>query len=67
MKVSGPLTHARYAAELARIVRIASKVVAHETLRMHEGAFAPDIPMYQPDAEAVCKQIETVLKDIRGQ
>ena len=35
MKISGRLTRARYIAELARIVRIASKAIAHETLRLH--------------------------------
>ena len=65
MKVVGPLSHARYVAELARIVRIASKAIAHEALRMHEGTFQPDDLADGDEAGAVTQEIETILKDMR--
>ena len=64
MKVSGPLTRARYVAELARIIRIASKAIAHETLRMHEGEFKADGLAHSDEVEAVKRQIEERLRDI---
>ncbi|OFX02446.1 MAG: hypothetical protein A3E78_11015 [Alphaproteobacteria bacterium RIFCSPHIGHO2_12_FULL_63_12] len=64
MKVSGLLTHARYVAELARIIRIASRAIAHETLRMHEGEFEADGPARSDEVEAVKRQIEEIMKAI---
>lgn len=64
MKVSGPLTHARFVAELARIVRIASKAIAHETLRMHDGRFEPDALADVAEVADVRRQIEETLRSI---
>lgn len=65
MKVSGPLTHARYVAELARIVRIASKAMAHEALRMHEGIFQPADLADGEESMTIAAEIEAVVTDIR--
>ena len=67
MKVSGRLTHARFAAEASRIVRKASKWVAHETLRLHSGDHKPDGLVAAADIESFCSELEEILMEIRGE
>ncbi len=64
MKVSGPLTHARFAAELSRIIRISSKWTAHETLRLHTGEYKPQDPVSDKDVDSYTKEVMLVITDI---
>lgn len=64
MKVSGPLTHARFAAEAARLVRKASRWVAHETLRMHSGDHQPGDPVSEDDVKAFRAEINEIMRNI---
>lgn len=65
VKVSGPLTHARFVAEIGRLIRKASKTLSHETLRMHSGAFKPDGLVEDWVRQAFLADLEVTLKDIR--
>jgi hypothetical protein len=64
MKVNGPLTHARFAAEASRIVRQASKWVAHETLRIHTGEYLPQHIVSDNDRVVFVKEITEILDKI---
>jgi hypothetical protein len=64
MKVNGPLTHARFAAEASRIVRQASKWVAHETLRMHTGEHFPGHIVSDDDRVTFVREITEILDKI---
>lgn len=66
MKAAGQLTHARFAAEASRIVRKASKRVAHETLRMHSGDHKPDGLVRAEDVASFCAEIEEILVSVRS-
>lgn len=61
MKVIGPLTHARFAAEASRIARQASKRAAHETLRLHTGEYASQDLVSDEDKNAFIKEISEIL------
>ncbi len=64
MKVTGPLTHARFAAELSRIIRISSKWVAHETLRLHTGEHKPQDLVSDEDIDSYTKEVALIITDI---
>lgn len=64
MKVSGPLTHAHFAAEVSRIARNSSKWVAHETLRMHTGDHKPQDLVSHVDVDSFVKEIREILDRI---
>lgn len=66
MKVKGDLTHARFAAEASRIVRVASKWTAHETLRMHTGEHPPQNLVCRDDVETFVKEISDILDSVRS-
>ncbi len=64
MKVSGPLTHARFAAELSRIIRISSKWVAHETLRLHTGEHRSQDLVSDGDIDSYIKEVMLIITSI---
>ena len=64
MKVTGPLTHARFAAELSRIIRISSKWAAHETLRLHTGEHQPQDLVNDKDIDSYTKEVMLIITDI---
>lgn len=65
VKVKGSLTHARFAAEISRLVRISSKYVAHETLRMHTGDHPSQDLVDQNDVDSFIKEVMEILERIK--
>lgn len=66
MKVKGDLTHAKFAAEISRLVRTSSKYVAHESLRMHTGDHLPQELVDKEDVDSFIKEIEEILRRIKA-
>jgi hypothetical protein len=65
MNVVGPLTHARFTAEASRIVRKASRWIAHETLRMHTGDHKPKDLVSDEDRNLFVKEITEILEAMK--
>jgi len=66
MKVKGSLTHAKFIAEISRIIRQSSRVMAHETLRLHVGEFIATNPANQIDVDSYIVGINKILNNIGG-